>query len=194
MTAAAEVVATLTASGLTIGTAESLTGGLVCAALTDVPGASAVVRGAVVAYATDLKAAVLGVDPELLATGGAVQAEVAVQMAHGVCRVLGCEVGVATTGVAGPDPQDGQPVGTVFVAVATSARAGSPARARVEALLLDGTRETIRHETVDAALALVQAMVPAMVQAMVQPMVPGPVLAQVQDAAPGTEDSGRPGR
>ena len=107
-------------------TAESLTGGLVCAALTDVPGASAVVRGAVVAYATELKAQVLGVDPDLLATGGAVQAEVARQMATGVCRVLGADVGVATTGVAGPDPQDGHPVGTVFVAVAAEGRVAGP--------------------------------------------------------------------
>ncbi|QGN56932.1 CinA family protein [Nostocoides sp. HKS02] len=165
---AAEVVATLTASGLTIGTAESLTGGLVCGALTEVPGASAVVRGGVVAYATDLKAAMLGVDADLLTAGGAVQAEVAVQMAQGVCRVLGCEVGVATTGVAGPDPQDGQPVGTVFVAVATSAAAGSPACVRVEALSLDGSRDSIRHETVEAALALVLAVVEAQAQAHVR--------------------------
>jgi nicotinamide-nucleotide amidase len=178
MTTAAEVVATLTASGLTVGTAESLTGGLVCAALTEVPGASVVVRGAVVAYATDLKAAALGVDADLLASGGAVQAEVAVQMAHGVCRVLGCEVGVATTGVAGPDPQDGQPVGTVFVAVAQAARAAEPARVRVQALALEGNRQSIRDQTVEAALALVAAVVsPA-----------------VHEVTPGAEDSGRPGR
>ena len=89
------------------------------------PGASAVVRGSVVAYATELKAQVLGVDADLLAAGGAVQAEVARQMATGVCRVLGADVGVATTGVAGPDPQDGQPVGTVFVAVALGGRRGA---------------------------------------------------------------------
>ena len=81
------------------------------------------------AYATELKAQVLAVDAELLATGGAVQAEVARQMATGVCRVLGADVGVATTGVAGPDPQDGHPVGTVFVAVAAGGQRGG-ARAR----------------------------------------------------------------
>ncbi len=123
MTIAAGLVAALTARSLTIATAESLTGGLVCAALTEVPGASAVVRGGVVAYATDLKAVVLGVDPDLLAAGGAVQEEVARQMALGVCRLLGAAVGVATTGVAGPDPQDGRPVGTVFVAVARGGEA-----------------------------------------------------------------------
>src|SRR6476646_10184208 len=120
--AAESLIAVLGRRGLTVASAESLTGGLVCAALTDVPGASAVVRGSVVAYATELKAQVLGVDPELLASGGAVQAEVARQMATGVCRVLGADIGVATTGVAGPDPQDGHPVGTVFVAVAADGR------------------------------------------------------------------------
>ncbi|WP_457255710.1 CinA family protein [Pedococcus sp. P5_B7] len=148
MTTPAQVVAALVATGRTVATAESLTGGLVCAALTDVPGASAVVRGAVVAYATELKAQVLGVDADLLATGGAVQAEVARQMATGVCRVLGAEVGVATTGVAGPEPQDGRAVGTVFVAVAMEGRV------LVRELALSGDRGTIRARTVDAALGL----------------------------------------
>jgi nicotinamide-nucleotide amidase len=134
--------------GLHVATAESLTGGLVCGALTDVPGASAVVRGAVVAYATDVKAAVLGVDAALLASGGAVQAEVARQMAEGACRVLGADVGIATTGVAGPDPQDGQPVGTAFVAVAWRGRV------EVRKLGLSGERARIRQSCVEAALEL----------------------------------------
>src|SRR4051812_4003327 len=110
----ADVVHELARTGLTVATAESLTGGLVCAALTDVPGASAVVRGGVVSYATDLKASVLGVDEHVLAAGGAVQARVAREMALGVAQLCGADLGVGTTGVAGPDPQDGQPVGTVF--------------------------------------------------------------------------------
>ena len=117
MTAAARLLAALHERGLTVGTAESLTGGLVVAALTDVPGASASVVGSVVSYATRVKRDVLGVDADLLAARGAVDPEVAAAMASGVCRVLGCDVGLATTGVAGPDPQDGQPVGTVYVAV-----------------------------------------------------------------------------
>ena len=153
MSTAPEVVATLVGASRTIATAESLTGGMVCAALTSVPGASAVVRGSVVAYATDLKAQVLGVDQDLLAAGGAVQAEVARQMATGVCRVLGSDIGVATTGVAGPDPQDGRAVGTVFVAVA----AGSAVTVRE--LALRGDRASIREETVAAALALVAGVV-----------------------------------
>lgn len=141
-------MAALVAAGLRVATAESLTGGLVCAALTEVPGASAVVRGAVVAYATDLKHGVLGVDAELLAAGGAVQPEVAAQMAQGVCRVLGAEVGVATTGVAGPDPQDGAPVGTVHVAVAHGCDVA------VRSLLLAGDRAAIRSASVAAALEM----------------------------------------
>ena len=90
---AAEVVSGLRQAGLTIGTAESLTGGLVCGALTSVPGASSVVRGGVVAYASDVKASVLGVDAELLRREGAVHAEVASQLAEGVRRVLSCDVG-----------------------------------------------------------------------------------------------------
>jgi nicotinamide-nucleotide amidase len=149
MSTAPDVVAALVAASRTIATAESLTGGLVCAALTDVPGASAVVRGSVVAYATELKAQVLGVDQGLLATGGAVQAEVARQMATGVCRVLGSDVGVATTGVAGPDPQDGREVGTVFVAVSVGDVV------LVRELALTGDRPSIRRDTVAQALDLV---------------------------------------
>lgn len=148
---AAAAIELLERRGLTVATAESLTGGLLCGALTDVPGASAVVRGAVVAYATDLKQGVLGVAAGVLARpGGAVQAEVASQMALGVCRVLGSEVGVATTGVAGPDPQDGQPVGTVFVSVAVR---GSVTGRH---LSLHGSRADIRRATVAAALALLE--------------------------------------
>ncbi len=147
---AADLVGMLTASGLTIATAESLTGGLVAAALTDVPGASVPFAGSVVSYATRVKAEVLGVDPVLLAERGAVDAEVARQMALGVCRVLGTDVGVATTGVAGPEPQDGHPVGTVFVAVA-GPRHGA---VLVQSLQLRGDRASIRTTTVAAALDL----------------------------------------
>ena len=147
-TLAASVVHALVERGLTVGTAESLTGGLVCAALTTVPGASAVVRGGVVAYASDVKAAVLGVDRGLLAREGAVCAPVASALAEGVRRVLISAVGVSTTGVAGPDPADGRPVGTVFVA------ASGPWGILVEEHALTGDREEIRAASVDAALRL----------------------------------------
>ncbi|MDO5626683.1 MAG: CinA family protein [Mobilicoccus sp.] len=114
---AAALLTRLRDRGETLAVAESLTGGLVLAALTDVPGASDVVRGGVVAYATDLKASLLGVDTDLLADGGPVQVDVAWQMATGVARALGATWGLATTGVAGPGPADGHPAGTVCVGV-----------------------------------------------------------------------------
>jgi PncC family amidohydrolase len=104
----ARIVTALRAGGDTLAVAESLTGGLVTARVVDVPGASTVLRGGVVAYATDLKHALLGVDADLLAERGAVDPDVALAMARGVAGRLGSTWAVATTGVAGPDPQDGQ--------------------------------------------------------------------------------------
>ena len=144
------VVARLRELELSVGTAESLTGGLVCAALTSVPGASTVVRGGVVAYASEVKADVLGVDRDLLAREGAVCAPVAAQLADGIREVLACAVGVSTTGVAGPDPADGRPVGTVFVA------ASGPWGIVVESLALTGDREEIRAASVLAVLTLLR--------------------------------------
>jgi nicotinamide-nucleotide amidase len=146
--AAADLVARLTAAGQTVAVAESLTGGLVAAALTDIAGASIVVRGGVIAYATDLKAQVLGVDEVLLAQVGAVDADVAEQMASGVRSLMGATYGVATTGVAGPDQVDGKPVGTVYVAVV------GPGSSRVKALSLSGDRGDVRAYSVLAVLAL----------------------------------------
>ncbi|MFF5564185.1 CinA family protein [Streptomyces sp. NPDC012623] len=146
---AAAVLAALDERGGTLAVAESLTGGLVAAELTAVPGASRTFRGSVTAYATDLKRDVLGVDGALLAERGAVDAEVARQMAAGVRRLLDTTWGVATTGVAGPDPQDGQPVGTVYVAVAGPLDTG-----KVVALRLNGERADIRKESVRSVLGL----------------------------------------
>lgn len=133
----------------TLAVAESLTGGLLAAELTSVPGASRTFRGSVTAYATDLKRDVLGVDGALLGERGAVDPEVARQMAAGVRRALGADWGVATTGVAGPDPQDGQPVGTVYVAVV-----GPDDRGKVTALRLNGDRADIRKESVRSVFVL----------------------------------------
>ncbi len=155
---AAALVARLTAQGLTVAVAESLTGGMLCARLVDVPGASAVVRGGVVAYATGLKAELLGVDAGLLAERGPVDPDVALAMAAGVRQRLSADWGMATTGVAGPDPQDGVPPGTVYVAVCGpgGSTAGDPGRAgaRVSRLVLTGDRSAVREGTVGAALAL----------------------------------------
>lgn len=137
--------------GWTIGIAESLTGGLVVSSLVAVPGASAVVRGGIVAYATELKHVLLGVDPTLIEAHGAVHPRVARQMAEGVRARLAvdglpCDVGVATTGIAGPDSPDGQPVGTVHIGVAT------PLGTRVSSFELHGTRDEIRADAVRRAL------------------------------------------
>ncbi len=175
--AAAEIVALLIERGQHIAVAESLTGGLLAAALTGIPGASAVFRGAVVAYATELKATILGVPAGLLQRHGAVHPDVAAEMAAGVRGRLGAEVGAATTGVAGPDPADGQPVGTVYIAVsicpgaagsaiAAGGSAAGPDSAAVgvaapgitvRSLALRGSRDEIRRETVAQCLRLVLA-------------------------------------
>ncbi len=129
---AESVVRELSRTGATVATAESLTGGLVAAALTSVPGASVAVRGGVVAYATDLKASLAGVPADLLDRSGPVSAATASAMASGARRVCDATYGVATTGVAGPNWQDGHPPGTLYVAVAgprgevTDAPAGLP--------------------------------------------------------------------
>jgi nicotinamide-nucleotide amidase len=145
---AAELLRRARYSRLTVAVAESLTGGQLAAALTAIPGASAVFRGSVTAYATDLKASILGVDATLLAEHGAVHPEVARQMAEGVRRLCGADVGLATTGVAGPEPQDGQPVGTVYTAVATVD--GSTA----SQWRFSGTRAQIQRHSTAAALNL----------------------------------------
>lgn len=143
------MLALLAERGETLAVAESLTGGLVAAELTAVPGASKSFRGSVTAYATTLKRDVLGVDATLLEERGAVDPEVAQQMAAGVREVLGASWGIATTGVAGPEPQDGQPVGTVFVAVV-----GPDGSGKVAALGLNGGRVEIRRESVRSVLKL----------------------------------------
>ena len=145
---AGQVIGLLVSRGKTIAVAESMTGGLLAAALTAIPGASAVFRGGVVAYATDLKAALLDVPADLLARHGAVHPEVAAAMAAGARARLGATVGAATTGVAGPDPADGQPVGTVYIAVSAGRDSA------VRALTLTGDRHRIRVATVGRSLEL----------------------------------------
>jgi len=138
---AAGVLARLRERGETLACAESLTGGGLAAALTAVPGASASMRGGVVSYATEVKRTVLGVTAELV-----ISAVCAEQMAVGVRDLLGATWGLSTTGVAGPDTQEGQPVGTVFVGVI------GPAGAAARRFSLTGSREEIRAATVRAAI------------------------------------------
>ena len=154
----AGIIAAMTQRGLTVAVAESLTGGLVVAELTAVAGSSVVVRGGVIAYATELKSELLGVDAALLAHVGPVDAMVAGQMASGVAAKLGATIGLSTTGVAGPAAQSGQPVGTVFVGLAV---AGTITTHR---LTLSGSRREIRRATVDACLELLGEAVDTLTQ------------------------------
>jgi nicotinamide-nucleotide amidase len=156
MTAPASVLATLLARRQTLAVAESLTGGLLAATIVDVPGASRVFRGGLVVYATDLKASLAGVPADLLAQRGPVDSDVAMALAEGARQRCGADWGLATTGVAGPDPQNGMPVGTVFVGVA-----GPGAPASAQRLALDGSRAAIRAGTVAAALDLLAAALAA---------------------------------
>lgn len=158
---ATDVVRMAERLGLSIAVAESLTGGLLADALVSVPGASRVFSGGVIAYSTELKHTLLGVDDERLRRTGPVDGEVARQMARGVrdaCALATSrgggrrptDIGVATTGVAGPDPdpQTGQAPGTVWVSLSGSR--GD----MLESLALHGTREEIRRATVGAAVSL----------------------------------------
>lgn len=149
----------LSARGETVATAESLTGGLIGAALTSVSGVSEVYRGGVVSYATDLKATLAGVSERTLAEHGAVSQLTAVEMALGVAQRCDATWGIAVTGVAGPDPQEGHPAGTVFTAVARKPPAAgdwddqqADSVVCVRQLALDGDRAAIRDQTVRRAL------------------------------------------
>ena len=136
----AAVFALLKEKGLTLGTAESCTGGLVAKRMTDLAGVSSVFRGGVVSYATEVKHTVLGVDQKLLNQYGAVSEPVARAMAEGARRALGCDLAISTTGVAGPDPDErGNPVGLVFIGLA------APDGTWVRQVHLSMGRRRIRH-------------------------------------------------
>ena len=136
--------------GWTLATAESVTGGLIAARITDVPGASATFRGGVVAYVTDAKPATLGVDEALISENGVVSGPVARAMARGARSALDADVGLATTGVAGPTELDGTPVGTVVVAVS------GPLGEVDRQVRLPGERGTVRRLATTVALNLVR--------------------------------------
>ena len=146
----AALIDALVTAGETVAVAESLTGGLVMSTLVNPAGASRAVVGGVVAYSTDVKSSVLGVDAGLLAERGAVDSAVAVQMADRVRAQFGATIGLSATGVAGADPQDGVAPGTVFVAVSTE-RGDS-----VEEHHFSGTRDDIRWNSVEATLTLLE--------------------------------------
>ena len=139
----------LTETRQTVSVAESCTGGLLGAALTDRPGSSSYFLGGIQAYANSVKEKLLGVDHETLASVGAVSEEVASEMALGIQRLTGSDWAVSTTGIAGPDGgTEDKPVGTVWVSVADSVGVFS------QKLSLDGSRSEIRDRTVIEALSM----------------------------------------
>lgn len=145
------VLGLLKEKGLTMGTAESCTGGLVAKRLTDLSGASAVFKGGVVSYTNEVKAGVLGVPQEMLDEFGAVSAQVAQAMAQGARKVLGCDLAVSLTGVAGPNPDDrNNPVGLIYVALDT------PEGTRVRELHLINGRARIRTVAATNAFDMVR--------------------------------------
>lgn len=148
---AKNVIRACSDAGITVGTAESCTGGLVCGALTAVPGSSAVVRGGVVSYATAVKESVLGVPTDITReeSVGVVSEECARAMSEGARDVLGCDVAVSVTGIAGPGGgEPGKPVGTVWFGFASSRGTGSQLH------VFEGDRAEVRRQAVEAALEL----------------------------------------
>lgn len=136
--------------GITVGVAESCTGGMIAAELSSLPGASAWFRGAAVTYATDLKTSMLGVDAQRIADKGVVSAETAVAMAKGARKVLGADITLSVTGLAGPDGNGEMPVGTVFVGYATAGESG------FKKFVFGGDRNMIRARTCEEALVILR--------------------------------------
>ncbi len=147
------IIKTLTLRSQTLGTCESLTGGLVGAALTAVPGASQVYRGGFITYATDLKTSLAGVDRHLVEEYGVVNEETATQMAVGTLSRLGVQLSLACTGVAGPDPQGDNPVGKVWLALAID-EPGPRNPVLTRPLQLTGDRAQIRDQVVEQTLQM----------------------------------------
>ncbi|NYI41799.1 CinA family protein [Demequina lutea] len=143
---AAAIIELAKRAGVTLATAESLTGGAVCEALVSVAGASAVVRGGIVAYHTEVKVGALGVSTLLIEREGPVAHSVAIAMARGALRLFGADVAVATTGVAGPEPHGGREPGTVVVAVV------GPGPELVTTVYIEGNRDDVMHGAVAVAL------------------------------------------
>lgn len=150
---AAALLALLAERGWTLATAESLTGGLVAATIVEVPGASRVFTGSVVAYDPAVKISLLDVDPDLVERVGTVDEQVVTQMAQGARRRLGVDVAIATTGVAGPGPSEGHPAGTVWLACST------PSGLSTRCLALTGERAAVRAGAVGAAIDLAHEVV-----------------------------------
>ncbi|WP_435205901.1 CinA family protein [Micromonospora sp. bgisy143] len=182
--AAAGVVHSLSQRHETLATVESLTGGLLSASIVEIAGVSGIYRGGLVVYATELKATLAGVPADLLAARGPVDPDVAAALAEGGRQRCGADWGLATTGVAGPEPQDGKPVGLVYVAVA------GPTGVQVRELHLDGGRDHVRAAAVIEALRLLAERIHAADEAALDGLEPAqagaPTGAEPAGNGPGT--------
>ena len=147
LAASAALVEALRTAGLTVATSESLTGGLVGAVITSVPGASAVYLGGAVVYATPMKVTLSGASPETLATEGVISQATAHELAAGIRERTGADWAVATTGAAGPDPQEGHAPGEVWIGLA------GPDGVRAQFHRFAGDRAAVREQAVSAAIA-----------------------------------------
>ncbi len=151
---AEKIVAVAREKGVRIATAESLTGGLIGAAITEVPGSSDVFLGGVMSYAQEVKRDMLGVSEDVIAGPGVVSRECAIQMADGARAAVGADIAVAVTGIAGPGGEEpGKPVGTVWMGIST------PDGTKAERFEFEGSRQDVRDQTVEAALAAVLAVI-----------------------------------
>lgn len=149
---AQQLVDALTQRNLTITTAESCTGGMIASAITDISGASAVLKQGVITYANEAKSNLLGVRPDTLENYGAVSEETAWEMAEGAREKSGADIAIALTGIAGPTGgTEAKPVGLVYIGVSTVHEAA------VQRFVFTGTRHTIRTQAVHEALALALA-------------------------------------
>lgn len=148
------LVEELRVQGFTVATCESLTAGLCAASIAEVPGASMVLRGGLITYATELKHTLAGVPEDILTDHGPVAEKTAKHMAAGAALRCGADLGIALTGVAGPDTQDGHPVGEIWIGLWMQAHGAVAHR-----LALSGSREVIRRGAVNSALALAEDIV-----------------------------------
>ncbi len=148
------LVAEATAAGYTLGTAESITGGLIGSTITSIPGSSEVMLGGVISYASRIKQELLGVSLSTIEKDGVVSSACAHEMAQGVRKLLGCDIAVAVTGIAGPGgAEPGKPVGTVWFGIAT------PATSYTTMRTFQGTRKDIRLACCSAAIDLLRAAI-----------------------------------
>lgn len=155
---AANIIKTFSTRGLTVGTAESLTGGLLGATLTAVPGSSSIYAGGVIAYSREAKQSMADVPRAVLDKYTVVSEQTAVDMAIGTQRRLGADWVVAVTGVAGPDPQEGHAPGEVWIAIVGPSAGAFGRPIQAQGHQFEGDRQAIREQTVEAALEMLQSV------------------------------------